>query len=998
MAYIVNNSRGQIIAVIQDGTVNTTATSQTLVGKNVTPYGEYSVENIVHQLENFANSTPPGNPITGQIWYDTSINSLFVYSGTGWKTVGSATNSVSSPVVDPKIGDLWLDTSSNNLYVYATISTGFGWVAVNNVDVESSAPVANTTGQMYFNSSSKQLFIWDGLQWSLIGPDGLVGYGVTKWVSDTLPDTLSVDHAVMQGVVNGTTVAIATADTFTIAPGSAPPGFSSLVPGINMSSSTVLSGRATQADQLTTARNINGVPFNGTSNINVKLNYDLTPGLYISGSSFDGSSGQTWSVNATDLNTPNTVVARDSLGDFDARVITADLIGNVTGLATNVSGTVPYNKGGTGQTIYSAGQILVGNASGGLSLGTVIGSSPIQVTQDINNNFVISYVGGTGTGNVSSVGIITVGDGIGISGSPITSAGNITVTNTGVTRLNQGTGISVNTTNGNVTVTNTGVTSLNQGTGINVSATTGSVTVTNTGVTRIVAGSNITVSPPGGIGEVTISSTGGGGSSYTLPTATSTTLGGIKVGAGLAINAGVLSTSGVNQIIPGSGVSISPVSGTGAVTISANPGSYSLPIASGSTLGGVKIGSGLSINPTTGVLSASTGGGGTVYQVVAGTGLTGGTISTAGTIAVDSSVLRSNVAQTVSSLKTFTGGIISQAYNFSANGYSIFYVSPSQGTGDANAVQVAVNGIFPNYFYERRFVIEGSADYVSGERARGGAIVGVDNGTGGGAGVLGWHTQAQPGLGIGVLGVATNTAFTGDVIQSSAARSTSSGFDCFQAYSYSTGGSPVSLYQLRGDGNAYAAGSWISSGADYAEYFESDSGTELEVGTTVVLINNKVRNFQPGDDMNDIIGVVRPKINGVSAMVGNSAFNHWNKRYLTDDFGSYIMEPHMVYQWTEEVDGKTNYHSYESHCVPADVTIPPHAEVLTHDHDGKLFQHPKENPDFDPSVKYVPRENRPEWHVVGLLGQVPVKKGQPMHPSWKKMKNLSDVAEMWYIR
>ena len=51
MAYVVNNTRGQIIAVVQDGPVNTTATSQTLVGKNVTPYGEYEVENLVHQLE-----------------------------------------------------------------------------------------------------------------------------------------------------------------------------------------------------------------------------------------------------------------------------------------------------------------------------------------------------------------------------------------------------------------------------------------------------------------------------------------------------------------------------------------------------------------------------------------------------------------------------------------------------------------------------------------------------------------------------------------------------------------------------------------------------------------------------------------------------------------------------------------------------------------------------------------------------------------------------------
>jgi hypothetical protein len=44
--------------------------------------------------------------------------------------------------------------------------------------------------------------------------------------------------------------------------------------------------------------------------------------------------------------------------------------------------------------------------------------------------------------------------------------------------------------------------------------------------------------------------------------------------------------------------------------------SYELPIASASVLGGIKVGSGLTINPTTGVLSA-TGGGGTVTSVTA---------------------------------------------------------------------------------------------------------------------------------------------------------------------------------------------------------------------------------------------------------------------------------------------------------------------------------------------------------------------------------------------
>ena len=63
---------------------------------------------------------------------------------------------------------------------------------------------------------------------------------------------------------------------------------------------------------------------------------------------------------------------------------------------------------------------------------------------------------------------------------------------------------------------------------------------------------------------------GGGGGSYTLPTATSNRLGGVKIGEGINVeNDGTISVSG---------------------------SSYTLPTASSDTLGGVKIGSGVNID------------------------------------------------------------------------------------------------------------------------------------------------------------------------------------------------------------------------------------------------------------------------------------------------------------------------------------------------------------------------------------------------------------------
>jgi hypothetical protein len=85
MSYIINNSRGQVIAVVADGTVNTTATDLSLVGRALTDYGTFENENYVFLLENFANSTAPLQPILGQLWYNSATDVISAYgSGNAW--------------------------------------------------------------------------------------------------------------------------------------------------------------------------------------------------------------------------------------------------------------------------------------------------------------------------------------------------------------------------------------------------------------------------------------------------------------------------------------------------------------------------------------------------------------------------------------------------------------------------------------------------------------------------------------------------------------------------------------------------------------------------------------------------------------------------------------------------------------------------------------------------------------------------------------------------
>lgn len=128
-------------------------------------------------------------------------------------------------------------------------------------------------------------------------------------------------------------------------------------------------------------------------------------------------------------------------------------IGNVAagmGTVTSVN-VVPISTSritSTGGPITTSGAISIDLATTGVTAGTY--TSPV-ITIDAYGR-VTSATTGAGSGTVSSVGL-TPGSGIGISGGPITSSGNITVTNTGVTRLSAGPGIALSGSNGNVTIT-----------------------------------------------------------------------------------------------------------------------------------------------------------------------------------------------------------------------------------------------------------------------------------------------------------------------------------------------------------------------------------------------------------------------------------------------------------------------------------------------------------------------------------------------------------------
>ena len=209
MAYTINLTDGTIFATVADGTINT-ASSMTLVGKNYAGYGEFLDENFIHLLENGSNTTAPGAPLTGQLWWDKTNNVMKVYNGTTFKVISAATAS-------------------------------------------SSAPTSNVAGDLWFDTTNQQLKVYNGSAFILVGPASTSGQGTSGAIVTTVQDTSLVDHVIVQLYVNNVIVAIVSKDATFTPGGSGITGFATVGPGIQLSTSVsgaVFGGTASDADAL----------------------------------------------------------------------------------------------------------------------------------------------------------------------------------------------------------------------------------------------------------------------------------------------------------------------------------------------------------------------------------------------------------------------------------------------------------------------------------------------------------------------------------------------------------------------------------------------------------------------------------------------------------------------------------------------------------------------------------------------------------------------------
>ena len=155
--------------------------------------------------------------------------------------------------------------------------------------------------------------------------------------------------------------------------------------------------------------------------------------------------------------------------------------------------------------------------------------------------------------------------------------------------------------------------------------------------------------------------------------------------------------------------------------------------------------------------------------------------------------------------------------------------------------------------------------------------------------------------------------------------------------------SPGLAAKILRDGNAYIDIAWNGGGADYAELYETETGQPIEPGLFVTFAgsSDKIRLAQSYDTY--VLGVT----SGSPGFVAGAGELRWKNKYKADKWGRVEYEDVSIPE-VRDKDGK--------------VLVPAHVESK-----------PALNPSYDPSRPYVPRDSRPEWVKVGLLGAVLVR-------------------------
>ena len=369
MSYLINTTNGNLLATIPDATLVQNQAGLLLIGKGYAGFGTALNNDLVYLAENFCNSTPPSNPLIGQLWYDSVNKVINVYNGTTFSTL-----SINTPAVSPP--------SSANL------------------------------GDEWFDTVNQQLNVWDGSNWILIGPTSQAGSGLNGIVTSSLTQNNTVYYFADLYVSNQLLAIASSANLAT----QNITGFGNIRTGINFAISSA---------------NVSNVVLGGiynASNITVGSTDQLALSISSTGDALIATQGNL-AINAIGggiYPIANSVVNLGSpTNRFNTIYVETINSGNVVATPGGANLQVQYNSNGifAGASIYvNATNIAV--VSNLCVNGNIISSGNIIGTSFISSGAI------TGT-NITSTSLTTSSANVGalvVAGTANTSVSNISAT------------------------------------------------------------------------------------------------------------------------------------------------------------------------------------------------------------------------------------------------------------------------------------------------------------------------------------------------------------------------------------------------------------------------------------------------------------------------------------------------------------------------------------------------------------------------------------------
>ena len=492
MSYTLTASDGTVNINISDGTFDT-STSLTLSGPNATGYGQFLDQDLLLLLTSFAsNSAPGGTNLQGQLWFNKNTQALQVF-------------------------------------------TSQGYLPVSGILVATSPPVVAYPGNIWFNSSTNQMFFYDGSNWDLIGPVYTKAQGPSGVFPVQVNDAYStgLTHNILQLQYGNVVLATVSADaTFTPTPSI--PGISTIHPGITFSSNVAnptintnivgsvtgnLTGNVTGnlTGSLVTTANIN-VSGNVTGNVIGNVVGNLTGNVSGNVNATTVITGTLNSVNLTGCVAVITSLINNTLTSNSATIIG----GNISGI-----GTLSATRATV--TNFSSGNVLV---SGGSATGmTALSATNVTATNSVTAGS--AQINTTANvGSITACTASTVNATVGTQVATNFSSPNVQITGGNITGMN-----SVNMNTSTVTAY------LQSGSFSTPSAAINNLTTTNL-YSNLVSVNTVNAATIGNSGATVAGTTGNFGTvnASTIKAVTVGNTGAILTGSTLTVTNGYVST------------------------------------------------------------------------------------------------------------------------------------------------------------------------------------------------------------------------------------------------------------------------------------------------------------------------------------------------------------------------------------------------------------------------------------------------------------------------